>query len=114
MDSFTIKLVSNTYSQLYPNITLSSYTNFLPEQVNLNGQWEVALSETFYSSVYQNVTEGKFLFYDDNLSKATKAYYLELGVYSSITDIVEAKNTLTKEKNNPETVSRVSQLKLAR
>ena len=48
MDSFTIELVSNASSQLFPNNTLSSFTNFLPEQVNLDGQWEVAISEISY------------------------------------------------------------------
>ena len=100
MDSFTIELVSNAPSQLFPNNTLSSFTNFLPEQVNLDGQWEVATSEISYPSVYQNVTEGKSMFCDENLSKTTEAYYLEPGLYSSITDIVEAMNTLIQERNN--------------
>ena len=38
--------------------------------------------------------------YDEKLSKTTEAYYLELGLYSSITDIVEAVNTLKQERNN--------------
>ena len=100
MDSFTIELVSNASSQLFPNNTLSSFTNFLPEQVNLDGQWEVAISEISHPSMYQNVTEGKFMFYDEELSKTTEAYYLEPGLYSSITDIVEAMNTLIQERNN--------------
>ena len=62
MDSFTIELVSNATSQLFPKNTLSSFTNFLTEQVILDGQWEVAISETSYPSMYQNVTEGKFMF----------------------------------------------------
>ena len=74
MESFTIELVSNASFELLPNITLSSFTNFLPEQVNLEVQWEVAVSEISYSSMYQNVTEGKFLFHDNELSK-TKDYY---------------------------------------
>ena len=40
------------------------------------------------------------MFYDEKLSKTTEAYYLEPGLYSSITDIVEAMNTLIQEKNN--------------
>ena len=100
MNSVTIELVSNASSQLFPNNTLSSFTNFLPEQVNLDGQWEVAISEISYPSMYQNVTEGKFMFYDEDLSKTTQAYYLEHGLYSSITDIVEAMNTLIQERNN--------------
>ena len=100
LDSFTIELVSNASSQLFPNNTLSSFTIFLPEQVNLYGQWEVAVSEISYPSMCQNVTEGKFMFYDEKLSKTTEAYYLEPRLYSSITDIVEAMNTLIQEMNN--------------
>ena len=74
MESFTIELVCNASSQLFPNNTLSSFTNFLPEQVNLDGQWEVAVYEISYPSMYQNVTEGKFMFYDEKLSKTTEAY----------------------------------------
>ena len=40
------------------------------------------------------------MFYDEKLSKTTEAYYLEPGLYSSVTDIVEAMNTLMQEKNN--------------
>ena len=100
MDSFANELVSNGSSQLFPNNTLSSFTNFLPEQVNSDGQWEVAISEISYPSMYQNVTKGKFIFYDDKFSKITEADYLDPGVFSSITDIVEAMNTPMQERNN--------------
>ena len=53
MDWFTIELVSNASGELFPNNTLSSFTNFLPEQVNLEGQWDVAFSELSYPSMYQ-------------------------------------------------------------
>ena len=33
-------------------------------QLNLEGQWEVAILEIFYPSMYQNATDGKFLFFD--------------------------------------------------
>ena len=57
MDSITIELVSNASGELFPDNTLSSFLNFLPEQVNLEGQWEVAISEIPYPSTYQNITE---------------------------------------------------------
>ena len=72
----------------------------MPDQVNLNGQWEVAFSETFLPSMYQNITEGKFMVYDDQLSKATEAYYFEPGLYSSISELFQAMNTLIQERNN--------------
>ena len=103
MDSFTIELVSNASSELFPDNTLSSFTNFLPEQVNLEGQWEVAVSEISYPSMYQNVTEGKFLFHDNELSKTKDYYYLEPRLYHSITDIVEAMNSLIQNRNNHNT-----------
>ena len=100
MDSFTIELVSNASGEVFPDNTLSSFTSFLPEQVKLERQLEVAISETSYPSMYQNITEGYFKFFDKELSKSTSTYNLEPGLYTSITDIVEAMNTLVQERNN--------------
>ena len=100
MGSFTKELVSNASGEVYPVNTLSSFTNFLPEQVNLEGQWEVAISEIPYPSMYQNITEEKFKFFDKNLSKSTSTHSIERGLYTSITDIVEAMNMLIQERNN--------------
>ena len=100
MDSFTIELVSNACGELFPDNTLSSFTNFLPEQVNLEGQWEVVISEIAYPSMYQNITEGKIKFFDEKFSKSTSTYNLEPGLYTSMTDIVEAMNRLIQERNN--------------
>ena len=92
--------MSNASLELYPDNTLSSFTNFLPEQVELQGQWEVAISEISYPSMYQNVTEGKFQFYDEKWSKSTEYYYLSPGLYHSINDIIEAMNKLVQERHN--------------
>ena len=100
MESFTIELVSNASAQLFPDNTLSSFTKFLPEQLNLEGLWEVAVSEISYPSLYQNITEGKFMFFDKKLSMSSEFYYLEPGLYSSNKDIVEAMNTLIQERHN--------------
>ena len=85
---------------MFPDNTLSPFTNFLPEQVNLEEQWEVVISERSYPTMYQNITEGYFNFFDEKLSKSTSTYNLEPGLYTSITDIVEAMNTLIQERNN--------------
>ena len=101
-------MVSNASGELFPVNTLSSFTNFLPEQVNLEGQWEVAISDISYPSMYQNITEGYFKFFDEKLSKSTSTYNLEPGLYTFITDIVEAMNTLIQErKNHNETLKTV-------
>ena len=53
-----------------------------------------------YPSNYQNITEVEFKLFDEKLSKFTTTYNLEPGLYTSITDIVEAMNTLNQERNN--------------
>ena len=100
MESFTTELVPNASGELFPDNTLSSFTNFLPEQINLEGQWEVSISEISYPSMYQNITEEYFKFFDEKLSKSTSTYSIEPGLYTSTTDIVEAMSTLIQERNN--------------
>ena len=50
--------------------------------------------------MYQNVTGGKLLFFDKNFSKSSEFCNLEAGFYPSITDIVEAMNTLIQGRRN--------------
>ena len=100
MESFTIELVSNASAQLFPDNTLCSFTKFLPEQLNLEGQWEVEISEISYPSMYQNVTDGKFMFFVKKRLTSSEFNYLEPGLYPSNTDIVEAMNILIQERHN--------------
>ena len=86
------RIVSGQYTHFFSNLLL--------ERPNFEGQWKVAISETSYPSMYQNITEGKFKFFDEKLSKSTSTYNLEPGLYTSITDIVEAMNRLIQERNN--------------
>ena len=44
---------------------MRSFTNFLPKQINLEGEWEDAIKELSYLSVYQYLTEGKLFYLDD-------------------------------------------------
>ena len=102
MDSFTIELVSNASFNCYPNNSLCSFTNFLPEQIHLKGEWEVAISEISYPSLYQNVTEGKFTFVDGRESPEEKRkiqpMHVEPGLYPSIVDIVVAMNDKDRKR----------------
>ena len=68
--------------------------------MDLDGQWEVAILEISYQSMYQNITQGKFKFFDEKFSNSTSTYNLEPGPYTFITDIVEAMKTLIQERNN--------------
>ena len=59
-----------------------------------------SVSGISYSSRHQNVTKRKFMFSDKTLSKSSEFYYLEPGLYLSITEIVDAMNTLIQERHN--------------
>ena len=95
VESFTFEVVSNA-SFNASNASLSSFTNFLQEQIHLKGEWEVAISEISYSSLYQNVTKGKFIFIDGRESPEEKGklqpMHFESGLHPSFVDIVLAKN----------------------
>ena len=66
----------------------------------MEGQWEIAISEISYPSMYQKITKGNFKFFDEKISKSLTSYNLEPGLYTCITDIKEAMNTLIQERNN--------------
>ena len=50
--------------------------------------------------MYQKITERKFKFFEAKLLKPTSTYNLEPVLYTSITDFVEAMNTIIQERNN--------------
>ena len=104
MNSFTVGLVLNASFDFYQNNTLSSFTNFLPEQFNLEGEWEVAFTELSYPSLYQNITEGE-IFYLDEATPNTKPsdyYTLDPSLYPSISDIVNEMNETIEEREKYE------------
>ena len=50
--------------------------------------------------MYQNVTEGKFMFFDKKLLKSSEFYYLEPGLFPPLRVIVEAMNTRIQQRHN--------------
>ena len=104
MNSFTVELVSNASFDCFPNNTLNSFTNFSPEQINLEGEWEVAITELSYPSLYQKITEGKFFYLDATTSdtKPFDYYTIDAGLYPSISDIVNEMNKKIQEREKYE------------
>ena len=104
MSSYTVELVSIASFDCYPNNTLRSFTNFVPEQINLDGEWEVATTELSYPSLYQNITEGKFFYLDEATpdTKPSDYYTFEPGLYPSISDTVKELNRKIQESEKYE------------
>ena len=60
METFSVELHSYASSKIYPQNTIASFTNVLPDQINLKGEWEVALTDICFPSKFFNITEGSF------------------------------------------------------
>ena len=109
MESFTIELVWNASVQLFPEITFNIFTNFVPEQLNLECQWEVTFSELSYLSKYQIVTKGKFTFLKKNFQNLQSSNIRNL-VFTPALRILLRPSTLSFKKDTI-TAKTVSQLK---
>ena len=104
MESRIIELVSNASQELYPGNTVSSFTNFLPDDVTFEGEWEVALMELTVPGRWLNVTEGKFVLmdiYHENFRDPEHQTTLTLppGQYESIYSIKTVMNDLAEQKD---------------
>ena len=75
--------------------TLSSFTSFSPEKLNLERQWGVADLQISCTKINRSVAVGKFILMKEKLSKFSDFYYLETGLYRSITFVAEPMNALS-------------------
>ena len=64
---FHLTLPSNSSVDYYPENTVARFTTKLPNNIDLDGEWEVALSETSVPLRVYNVMEG-LCYYDIYLS----------------------------------------------
>ena len=54
MNEFTVHLVSSASMNIFPQNTLSSFKTYFNEEINLKGDWRVALSEIIFpAKIYQ-------------------------------------------------------------
>ena len=113
MDNFIVELVSNASSSVYPDNILASFINFLPEQLYLDGDWEVALLEITYPALYNNITEGKFWYVPQRntskkrnneetreaLNESYEAVTILPGMYLSLDEIFQSMNDALRLRN---------------
>ena len=90
MNSFIIDLVSNASTDIYPSNSLSSFTNFLPDQINLEGDWEVALLEASHPTLYYNISDGRFRYKQNENDNDMTLLQIPAGMYHSLNDILGA------------------------
>ena len=96
-------LPSNSSKDIYPENSQSCYRVQLPHSIELQGKWEVGLTEVQYTHSWYNVRE-KMLFKidinDNELNHQKRKFYLHEGYYQSIEKICSTLNeTIKKEMN---------------
>lgn len=91
----TLYLVSNGSMSIFPENTLSAFTNLLAEPLSLQGEWRVALSEINTPSTMKNVSKTEFirleaLYFGEAIGWSTEGIYtIEAGVYHNVSELLE-------------------------
>ena len=100
-DNFIIELVSNASMDVYPDNSIASFTNFLPEQINVEGDWEVALLEVSYPNLYHNIVDGRFRYRYDTSDKDLTIMEIPPGLYHSLADILASMRDVAEKRGKP-------------
>lgn len=101
--SFYVTLPSNTLSDA-KNIQ-SNYNTILKRPINLNGEFEVALTEISFSTKYQvNYGKIEYLDFSEN-NLPTRKISLELNYENRVLNLAESLNNSIKEKSVEEEFS---------
>ena len=62
-DSFSFTLVSSASMNIFIDNSLASFKNLLSEDIDLQGEWRVALSEITFPTHFNNLTDTKIVCY---------------------------------------------------
>ena len=62
-DEFTVHLSSTASMDYFPDNILASFRSFCKEELALDGDWRVALSEKIFPTKLNNVTDEEFTYF---------------------------------------------------
>ena len=99
MNSFYLELVSNASSQVYPQNATASFTNFLPDKIELDGSREVALVEVSYSGICYNIEGGLMTFHYDE--KFKHVFAIPPAVFNSMDEFAKSLTDIPKKPRHP-------------
>lgn len=103
MSHFYLTLPSNSSMNYYPGNTLTHYVTKLHNTFNLQGNWEVGLSEIFFPRSWHNVGKNEVitLVYNDSNDvdakqedRSTEIIKIRRGYYESVESLLQEMNTL--------------------
>ena len=62
-DEFTVHVISSASMQIFGSNTLASFRNFFNDEIQLSGDWRVALSEIIFPTKIEPVVDGDLIAY---------------------------------------------------
>ena len=62
-DEYTVHLFSTASMEYFPDNTLANFRKFCKEEIALDGDWRVALSEIIFPTKLNNVTDEEFTYF---------------------------------------------------
>ena len=62
-DEFTVHVISSASMQIFGSNTLASFRNFFNDEIQLSGDWRVALSEIIFPTKIEHVVNGDLIAY---------------------------------------------------
>ena len=60
-DEFTVHVISSASMQIFKSNTLASFRCFFNDEIQLSGDWKVALNEIIFPTKIENVVKGEFI-----------------------------------------------------
>ena len=99
MNSFYLELVSSAPSQVYPQNTMASFTIFLPDKIELDGSWEVALVEVSYPDICHNIEGGLITFYFDE--KFKHVFAIPPAFFNAMDEFAKSLTDIPKKARHP-------------
>ena len=94
-DEFTIDLISNASMEIFSENTMASFPNQLSQPIQLQGEWQVALTSLSFSSNINNVNAGEIVVYtnsrtetDESRNQSGQNRKIRTGIYNSWENLV--------------------------
>ena len=60
-DEFTVHVIFSASMEIFDQNTLASFRNFFNDEIQLSGDWRVALSEIIFPTKIQHVVNGDLI-----------------------------------------------------
>ena len=72
-DEFTIDLISNASMEIFSENTMASIRNQLSHPIQLQGEWQVALTSLSFPSNINNVNSGEIVVYTNSRTETDES-----------------------------------------